>query len=350
MLAKRGHDTIVISRISSNKKRNSPTHSVPSMSKAHTLDQGVKVYAIPHEVNFEKALYYLIGQWKPDCILLGEDPTYLALAVAIDTAVKRIVVLVLSQATLPFGPEAFYPDPNLATLLKPPVEIVTMSHYVSEYIQRWSQLVSVRLPKFLQNHRQAPYLGHYDNPFILLINASKIKGLPILLQLAHQFPTTKFAAVRGWATTSQDVHELGLYDNISVLQPKEEVNEIYSQAKVLLVPSLWGEAFGMVAFEAMIRGIPVLASHVGGLPEAKLNVDYVLPVNPIMGYGRTLDERLLPDPIIPKQNIKPWREALQCLLHDRQYYNQLSLESRSVALKYLEGLDETLWVDYIEKI
>jgi hypothetical protein len=175
MFAKRGHDTIVISRNSSNKKRDSPGHSVPTISKTYTLDQGVKVYAIPHEVNFEKALYYLIGQWKPDCILLGEDPTYLALAVAIDMAVNRIVVLVLSQATLPFGPEGFYPDPNLASLLKPPVEIVTMSRYVGEYIQRWGQLTSIRLPQFLQKHRQAPFLGHYENPFILLINASTME-------------------------------------------------------------------------------------------------------------------------------------------------------------------------------
>ena len=143
--------------------------------------------------------------------------------------------------------------------------------------------------------------------------------------------------------------ELSRHDNVTVLQPKEDVDEIFSHAKVLLVPSLWGEAFGMVAFEGMVRGIPVLASDVGGLPEAKLNVDYLLPVNPVSGYRKTLDERLLPEPIIPEQNLEPWSEALRRLLHDREHYDQLSMESRSVALKYLEGLDESHWVDFFEE-
>ena len=349
MLVERGHETVVVSRNSFSEEKQSSYHPIPNSTSNLTFDQGVKVYAIPHEVNFEKSLYYVIGQWKPDCVLIGEDPTYLSLAVARETAVKRIVVLALSQATLPFGPEAFYPDPNLASLFKPPVEIVTMSRYVSEYVQHWGQLATVRLPKFLQKHRHAPDLGHYDNPFIMFINASKIKGLPIVAQLAEQFPQARFGAVRGWATTSQDVSELNRHDNMTVLQPNEDVDKIYSQSKILLVPSLWGEAFGMVAFEAMIRGIPVLASNIGGLPEAKLNMDYLLPVNPVSGYTKTLDDRLLPEPIIPEQNIEPWSEALRRLLHDREHYDQLSMESRSVALAYLEGLDESHWMDYLEK-
>ncbi|MEX2492294.1 MAG: glycosyltransferase family 4 protein [Nitrospirales bacterium] len=349
MLAARDHETLVVSRKSFDKEGEPLSGSPPDSSNTLTLDEGVKVYAIPYEVNFEKALYYVIGQWKPDCVLIGEDPTYLSLAVAIDTAVKRIVVLALSQATLPFGPEAFYPDPNLANLFKPPVEIVTMSQYVSEYIHRWGQLATVRLPQFLQKHRHAPALGHFDNPYIMFINASKIKGLPIVVQLAQEFPASRFAAVRGWATTSHDISELSRHDNMTLLQPKEDVDEIYSLARLLLVPSLWGEAFGMVALEAMVRGIPVLASDIGGLPEAKLNVDYLLPVNPVSGYKKTLDERLLPEPIIPEQNMEPWKEALRRLLHDRERYDQLSLESRSVALTYLESLDENQWVDYLEE-
>ena len=347
MLAGRGHETIVVSRNSFAKDGLPRKDSGQNASHTMKLDQGVKVYAIPREMNFEKSLYYVISQFTPDCVLIGEDPTYLSLAVANEMNVKRIVVLALSQATLPFGPEAFYPDPILTNLFKPPVEIVTMSNYVSEYIQRWGQLNTVRLPKFLQKHRHADHLGHYDNSFIMFINASKIKGLPIFVQLAQHFPSEKFAAVRGWATTSSDVSELKQRKNVTVLEPREDVDEIFSQTRLLLVPSLWGEAFGMVAFEAMIRGIPVLASNIGGLPEAKLNVDYLLPVNPISGYGKNLDDRLLPDPIIPKQNMKPWCEKLRGLLQDREHYEQLSIESRSAAFKYLEGLDESLWVDFL---
>ncbi len=44
------------------------------------------------------------------------------------------------------------------------------------------------------------------------------------------------------------------------------------------MPSLWDETFGYACVEAMARGVPVIASAVGGLSEAKLGVPYSVPV------------------------------------------------------------------------
>ena len=41
----------------------------------------------------------------------------------------------------------------------------------------------------------------------------------------------------------------------------------YASARVVVVPSLWYEPFGLVALEAMARGVPVIVSDRGGLPE-----------------------------------------------------------------------------------
>src|ERR1043166_5467207 len=81
----------------------------------------------------------------------------------------------------------------------------------------------------------------------------------------------------------------GLSD-IQVLDPVDDIDEVFTQTRVALVPSLWAEARSRIILEAMVRGIPVLASNVGGLAEAMLGMDYLLPVNPVTRYHASMDE------------------------------------------------------------
>lgn len=45
------------------------------------------------------------------------------------------------------------------------------------------------------------------------------------------------------------------------------LTEFYAGARFLVVPSRWFEAFGLVAAEAMMLGVPVIAANSGALPE-----------------------------------------------------------------------------------
>lgn len=47
----------------------------------------------------------------------------------------------------------------------------------------------------------------------------------------------------------------------------KNADEVYSEADIVVVPSLWEEPFGRVAIEAMSFGIPVIASKIGGLKD-----------------------------------------------------------------------------------
>ena len=76
------------------------------------------------------------------------------------------------------------------------------------------------------------------------------------------------------------------------------------------MPSLWVEGFGMAVVDAMLRGIPVLASNYGGLAEAKLGTDYLLPVHPIQRFEDYLDENMLPVPVVPEQDVGPGGKRL----------------------------------------
>ncbi|MFC1727903.1 glycosyltransferase family 4 protein [Nanoarchaeota archaeon] len=45
------------------------------------------------------------------------------------------------------------------------------------------------------------------------------------------------------------------------------VREYYKRAKIVVVPSVYLEQFGIVGLEAMANGVPAIASKVGGIPE-----------------------------------------------------------------------------------
>ncbi|MFJ6630891.1 glycosyltransferase family 4 protein [Streptomyces sp. NPDC091376] len=65
------------------------------------------------------------------------------------------------------------------------------------------------------------------------------------------------------------VDEHGLGDRVHLVGPRTgpELNASYAAADLLVLAS-HNETYGMVATEALARGVPVLATAVGGLPEA----------------------------------------------------------------------------------
>jgi glycosyltransferase involved in cell wall biosynthesis len=109
---------------------------------------------------------------------------------------------------------------------------------------------------------------------------------------------------------------------------------IWDQAQVLLMPSLWCEAWGLVVVEAQIRGIPVISSDAGAIPEAKLNLPYIIPVRELTSAG---DKNGPPTP--PPQNVSQWVDVLKLLMTDRREYERLSDLCRMVTSEWVQSMD-----------
>lgn len=61
--------------------------------------------------------------------------------------------------------------------------------------------------------------------------------------------------------------ELGIRDHILFLGRRSDVHLLVAAADVVVVPSVWEEAFGIIIAEAMASERPVVASRIGGIPE-----------------------------------------------------------------------------------
>ncbi|MBE5825476.1 MAG: glycosyltransferase [Butyrivibrio sp.] len=76
-----------------------------------------------------------------------------------------------------------------------------------------------------------------------------------------------------------EIHSLAdKYTNIKCINqvPAEEMAFYYSEADIVVMPSLVDEAFGMVTIEAMSKGIPLIITDSGALPEVAGDGAYIV--------------------------------------------------------------------------
>lgn len=104
----------------------------------------------------------------------------------------------------------------------------------------------------------------------------------------------------------------------------EALDEAYAAADLLVAPSRV-ETYGMAAADALARGIPVVASHVGGLPQTVRGAGEALPgvlvpaEDPLALAGAlrgwltdaALRERLRAGAAVRRESLAPWSETVR---------------------------------------
>jgi glycosyltransferase involved in cell wall biosynthesis len=312
---------------------------------------GVDIYVLTRDSLLRAYFASQMRGFDPDVVLTStDDPAHLMLATALRSPRARIVYLVRATIALPFGPDSSFPSPVKTAALRRADGAVAVSEYVAAYARQWGEMDAVHVPISLLDPGEYPAVGRFENRFVTMVNPCAVKGICIFLALAGRLPAVEFAAVPTWGTTAQDLAALRRLPNITILPPVDDIHEVMRQTRVALVPSIWAEARSRIILEAMARGIPVMASAAGGLAEAMLGMDYLLPVNPVVRYHARVDALMVPMAEIPAQDVGPWQTVLERLLTDRTHYQQLSAASRQAALAYAANLNALPFEAYLRGI
>lgn len=123
--------------------------------------------------------------------------------------------------------------------------------------------------------------------FVTLVSPCPEKGMSIFVKLAEAMPETQFLAVKTTQWT-KPYHEQALkkYPNIKIMASSAKIDDFLKLTRVLVVPSVFQEAFGLVALEAQLRGIPVVSTNSCGLAEANR-----MPLNVMGDVSLVYDQR-----------------------------------------------------------
>ncbi|KAK4210788.1 hypothetical protein QBC37DRAFT_447603 [Rhypophila decipiens] len=270
---------------------------------------------------------------------------------------KRISIIHTAEQ-LPFGP---YSGQILGHCASPYVEdlllrgldgIWTVSEALRDYAWEWGRLPTKHLlhstMAYLDPATGAlPLRRHNITKFeVGMINPCPHKGLDILLALADNMPDIQFVVWTSWGSEEEHIERMRQYSNITIEPATNNTDEIWDRIRVLIVPSVWFEAWGMVVTEAQLRGIPVIASNAGGLVEAKLGIPFCLPVNLVTGKKDEKD-----DYVVPPQDLSLWIDAVHVLVHGkRKTYNIFATASYTLTRIWYQSIGDREIEDWLLKL
>ncbi len=111
-----------------------------------------------------------------------------------------------------------------------------------------------------------------EGDLVTFVGPVPAKGLDRAIEIAQACPDIPFLFVESWLLSPGHLEALqariGGIANIRLERRTADMRGVFRRTRVLLVPSLWEEAWGRVASEAHCSGIPVVGSSRGGLAEA----------------------------------------------------------------------------------
>jgi glycosyltransferase involved in cell wall biosynthesis len=114
-----------------------------------------------------------------------------------------------------------------------------------------------------------------NNEFLYFGRLDEPKGIQIAIAAFRKNPSDEIKFhIAGSGPYENELKHMANDDKRIIFHgflEKEKLNSLIHQCSYLIVPSIWYEPFGLVIIESLNRGMPVIASEIGAIPEIIIN-------------------------------------------------------------------------------
>jgi glycosyltransferase involved in cell wall biosynthesis len=173
-------------------------------------------------------------------------------------------------------------------------------------------------------------LGAGARPIVACVSRlAREKGIDVLIRAMARHGRDALLALLGDGPDLDRCRALatglGLGDRVHFLGLRNDPERVYAAADVVVMPSLWDEAFGLAVVEAMAAGKPVVVTDSGAMPE-------------IVDHGRC-------GLIVPKRDHAALAAAIARLLDDpalRQRMGRAARHRATTAFSLPRWVERTL--------
>ena len=191
-----------------------------------------------------------------------------------------------------------HPFPGATKLLRRNrIGYVACSKFVQNQVYRFHRIQTEVVYNGVDCERFSPRPAEKRWDVLFLGRLYENKGISTLLALARAMPRIRFA-VAGEGPMADPVARAGRsLPNLSYLgrASYDALPRLLSESKLLICPSK-SDPFPLVILEAMACGVPVIASRIGGIPEAvDEEVGRLITAGDVSGFQKEI-ETLLQDP------------------------------------------------------